>query len=107
MNDTEPHDESEPEKPLPTIVAALGAKLNLADFQNAVPVLRELSIVNDTTDGLTELDLSIASTPAFLKLKHWHIDSVDVGQRCHIRGEVRLNTCRQSLVGISIPDAWH
>ena len=30
------------------VEATLIAKLNLADFQNAVPMLRELRIVNDT-----------------------------------------------------------
>lgn len=84
MNDTEPLEEPESKKPLLTITAALGAKLNLADFQNAVPILRELSVINDTSENWAELDLSIESTPAFLKTKHWHIDSVNAGQNCHI-----------------------
>ncbi|MBU1223814.1 MAG: DUF3320 domain-containing protein [Gammaproteobacteria bacterium] len=84
MNDTEPLEESESKKPLLTITAALGAKLNLADFQNAVPILRELSVINDTSESLAELDLRIESTPAFLKTRHWHIDSVNAGQSCHI-----------------------
>lgn len=84
MNDTEPLEESESKKPLLTITAALGAKLNLADFQNAVPMLRELSVINDTSENLAELDLRIESTPAFLKSRHWHIDSVNAGQNCHI-----------------------
>lgn len=84
MNDTEPLEESESKKPLLTITAALGAKLNLADFQNAVPILRELSVINDTPESLAELDLRIESTPAFLKTRHWHIDSVNAGQNCHI-----------------------
>jgi very-short-patch-repair endonuclease len=84
MNNTEPLEESESKKPLLTISAALGAKLNLADFQNAVPILRELSVINDTSENLAELDLRIESTPAFLKTRHWHIDSVNAGQSCHI-----------------------
>lgn len=84
MNDTEPLEESESKKPLLTMTAALGAKLNLADFQNAVPILRELSVINDTSENLAELDLRIESTPAFLKIRHWHIDSVNAGQSCHI-----------------------
>ncbi|HQT00099.1 MAG: DNA helicase [Hydrogenophilales bacterium 16-64-46] len=84
MNDTEPLEESESKKPLLTITAALGAKLNLADFQNAVPILRELSVINDTSESLAELDLRIESTPAFLKTRHWHIDSVNAGQNYHI-----------------------
>src|SRR5574340_1088441 len=84
MNNTEPLEESESKKPLLTITAALGAKLNLADFQNAVPILRELSVINNTSENLAELDLRIESTPAFLKTRHWHIDSVNAGQSCHI-----------------------
>lgn len=32
------------------ILATLVAKLNLADFQNAIPVIRELRIANETED---------------------------------------------------------
>lgn len=84
MNDTEPLDESRSKKPLLTIAAALGAKLNLADFQNAVPMLRELSINNDSVEDEKELDISIESVPAFFKIKQWHIDAVNAGQRCYI-----------------------
>lgn len=84
MNDTGPLHQSESGKSHLSIAAALGAKLNLADFQNAVPVLRELSVVNDTTENLSELDLSIESTPPFLKPKHWYIDSISAGQHCHV-----------------------
>ncbi|MBU2741552.1 DUF3320 domain-containing protein [Acidithiobacillus albertensis] len=84
MNDTELLDESESKKPHLIIAVALGAKLNLADFQNAVPMLRELSINNDSVEDERELSLSIVSVPAFLKTKQWHIDAVNAGQRCHI-----------------------
>ena len=48
-------------------------------------MLRELSIVNDsTTTSEPELDLSVESTPAFLKSRRWHIDAVAAGQRRHI-----------------------
>ncbi len=92
MNNTGSLGESDSRKSPLRIAAALGAKLNLADFQNAVPILRELSVVNDTTENLSELDLSIESTPPFLKPKHWHIDSISAGQRCHIPGlDVQLD----------------
>ena len=84
MNDSVPMGESASKQPLLVIAAALGAKLNLADFQNAVPMLRELSIHNDSIADEKELDLSIESITAFLKTKQWHIDAVNAGQRCHI-----------------------
>lgn len=84
MNDSEPMGESASKQPLLAIAATLGVKLNLADFQNAVPMLRELSIHNDSVADEKELDLSIESIPAFLKTKQWHIDAVNAGQRCHV-----------------------
>ncbi len=84
MNDTGSLEASERRTSDLRIAPAFCAKLNLADFQNAVPILRELSVVNDTTENLAELDLSIESTPAFLKTKHWYIDIISAGQHCHI-----------------------
>lgn len=66
------------------IVAVAIAKLNLADFQNAVPMLRELSIANDSAEEAKALELSIESTPAFLKPKRWHIDAVGAGKLYHL-----------------------
>ncbi len=77
------HETEEPGTPQ-YIVATLIAKLNLADFQNAVPMLRELSIANDTARALKELELSIEAIPAILKPKHWRVDAVGVGERYHI-----------------------
>jgi len=59
-------------------------KLNLASFQNAVPALHELAIVNETLTPIRELTLSITSEPAFLKPRIWSIDAVDAGETYHI-----------------------
>ena len=53
----------------PRIEATLNGSLNLADFQNAVPLLRGLSIVNETVDKIEDIELTIFSEPAFLKPK--------------------------------------
>ncbi len=82
MDKTE-HKAEEPGTPQ-RIFTTLGAKLNLADFQNAVPMLRELSIANDTGTELKELELRIESTPSFLKPKVWRVDAVGIGERYHI-----------------------
>jgi hypothetical protein len=52
---------------LQRIDVELIAKLNLADFQNAVPMLRELSIVNDADEALESLELGIESFRRFCK----------------------------------------
>lgn len=62
------------------INATLASKVNLADFQNAVPVIRELSLVNETPDDLRSLRLTATSEPPFLKPKTWHIDHLAAGQ---------------------------
>ena len=55
-------------------------KLNLADFQNAVPLLKKLCLQNNTEDVLSELELSIESSPPFLKTKVWRLALLAKGQ---------------------------
>ena len=66
------------------IEATLVKKLNLADYQNAVPLLRELVIANDTLIPLNDLTLTITSEPAFIKTKSWRLDAIDENQRYRI-----------------------
>lgn len=80
MDQVELIDKQEPVGPLHKIEATLTSKLNLADFQNAVPLLREVSIVNDAEANISNLELEITSTPAFLKPKIWRIDSIGAGK---------------------------
>ncbi|MBS1159525.1 MAG: helicase related protein [Proteobacteria bacterium] len=63
---------------------AVVEKLNLADFQNAVPALHELAIVNETLAPVSELTITITSEPAFLKPRTWSIDTVGTGETFHI-----------------------
>lgn len=41
------------------------SKLNLADFQNSVPLLRELAVVNDSNRELSHLQVRLESYPRF------------------------------------------
>ncbi len=66
------------------IDATLAAKLSLADFQNAVPLLREVTIFNATAGHAQALDLQVESIPPFLKPKHWRIDALAAGGQCRI-----------------------
>jgi hypothetical protein len=66
------------------IEATLVTKVNLADFQNAVPMLREMSIVNSGKEIAKELELGIESVPAFLRPKVWRIDEVAPGRSYRI-----------------------
>ena len=83
-----------PEAVEPTVhmEAVIVGKLNLADFQNAVPMLEELRIVNDTDDDLREVDLWIEATPDFMKKKVWHVEVVGKDSVCRISGlDVQLD----------------
>lgn len=59
-------------------------RLNLADFQNAIPALHELAIVNETQLPISELTITITSEPAFLKPRAWCVDTVGAGETFHI-----------------------
>ncbi|AKJ30832.1 DNA helicase related protein [Caldimonas brevitalea] len=75
---------SEPQAPSVHIELTLVPKLNLADFQNAIPALRELAVVNNGDEPLTEVDLCMSSQPPFLKPCTWRIESIAPGQRYRI-----------------------
>lgn len=68
-----------PEEPKPKelkILATLVAKLNLADFQNSIPVIRELRISNETSERFLNVTLTLESVPEVFKPKVWRIDEL-------------------------------
>ncbi|MFP3443590.1 MULTISPECIES: DUF3320 domain-containing protein [Pseudomonas] len=69
------HQDETPPKEV-KILATLVAKLNLADFQNAIPVIRELRISNETEDRFVNATLTLTSEPEVFKAKVWRIDEV-------------------------------
>ncbi len=66
------------------IDVTLSPKVNLADYQNAIPVLRELSFVNNGSETLSQLDLTLQTSPAFVKAKTWRIESVAPWQQLRV-----------------------
>jgi very-short-patch-repair endonuclease len=83
-----------PEEPMPpwSIHASLVAKLNLADFQNSVPMLRDLTVTNGSASTSGPLRLRLTSTPAFVKPRTWNIDAIEPGQRLVVNDlDVRLD----------------
>lgn len=81
MERDELHEEIQSPEPGQRIEVTLVSKLSLADFQNSVPLLREICVVNDATEEVKSLELEIKSAPAFLKPKIWRIDAVGPGKR--------------------------
>lgn len=68
-----------------SVVISNSSKLNLADFQNSVPLLRELEVVNDSERVLTHLQVRLESYPPFLKSKTWLIEACDPKSRYRIK----------------------
>lgn len=77
VEDTSPIEPIEP-TPVKTvkIQTTVVAKLNLADYQNAVPLIRELRVINETTTKYSDLELTLFSDPAVFKPKTWHISEL-------------------------------
>lgn len=67
------------------LVVSAAKKLNLAAFQNAVPALLELVIVNETSSPIGELTVQLISEPPFVKPRVWNLDSVGAGESYHLR----------------------
>lgn len=76
------------------IQSTLAGKVNLADFQNAIPVIRELSVANDTDADIKDVRLTVSSEPSFFKLKSWYIDHVAAGR------DARINDLDVALDGL-------
>jgi len=82
---------SAPERRL-RIQISTAIKLNLAAFQNAVPVLHELVIVNETSSPISELTVHLTSEPPFVKPRVWNLESVGAGESYHVSDlDVQLN----------------
>ena len=57
-----------------SIEGDVSSKLGLASHQNAVPLLRQLKIANDGTEGLEDLVLELETSLPFASPKSWRID---------------------------------
>lgn len=74
------------------IDAVMAEKIGFASHQNAVPMLRELKIVNDDEQDYKNLTLELVSDPAFVEGKTWRIDQLDKQAGIHVSDrDVKLN----------------
>lgn len=71
---------------------SIAQKLGFTSHQNAVPLLRELVLHNESDQTLQDLTLHLQTAPAVLEAKQWNIDrllpdsSLDIRER-----DVKLN----------------
>jgi len=63
----------------PTIVADIAGSFTYASYQNAVPVLRAISIDNTNGRHHHSIRIDLTSSPAFLRAKSWTIDRLAPG----------------------------
>ncbi len=75
-----------------TIEAALGAKIGFATHQNAIPLIRDLSVTAPPDVGAQTLVLSLSADPPFVQSKTWAIDAMLPGDALRIADrDVALN----------------
>lgn len=53
---------------------------NYAAWQNSVPILRSVSIANNTSDELSDVSVELRTSPAFARAKCWTIDRIGPNQ---------------------------
>ncbi|WP_122456453.1 DUF3320 domain-containing protein [Pseudomonas viridiflava] len=74
------------------IEALIARKIGFASHQNAVPLVRELSIWSQEETTLENLTLTLSTDPDFVESRTWHIDCIHAGDRlCISERDIKLN----------------
>jgi very-short-patch-repair endonuclease len=66
------------------IEGVIANKIGFASHQNAVPVLRELTVHNDGDADYNDLELQLVADPPFLEGKTWRLDRLSKDSTLHI-----------------------
>ncbi len=69
----------QPEEILPMMKISLAPQINFAYHQNSIPLIRDISITNNTKDELQSLVLRMDVSPYFVVPKTWSIASLSSG----------------------------
>lgn len=74
------------------IEALIARKIGFASHQNAVPLVRELSLWNQEQTNFESLLLTLSTDPDFVESRTWHIDRLNAGDRLSIsERDIKLN----------------
>jgi hypothetical protein len=74
------------------VTCAAADNVNVAFYQNAVPIVRELAIENGLGRELTDISVHLSSEPAFLSPGVWRFDRIADEATHHIRSlDLKLN----------------
>lgn len=82
------------------IDADVVATFSFAAYQNSVPVIRSLTITNQSESTQYDLTLTVEAVPAFVRPKQWHIDRLHPGESLEIR-DCDLNVDSAFLSGLN------
>jgi very-short-patch-repair endonuclease len=63
-----------------SIVADLAPTFTFASYQNSIPVVRSIRIVNVTANSIDNARLELSASPAFLRAKTWAVDRIMAGE---------------------------
>lgn len=75
-----------------TIEAAIAAKIGFATHQNAIPIIRDLSVTAPAGTAAENLTLSLSADPPFVQAKTWRIDAMTGGDTLHVTDrDIALN----------------
>lgn len=86
--------------PSVAIDAEIAGSFTYASYQNAIPVLRSLTIANPTDGHFEKCRLSMVSTPAFLRPKLWTLDRLAPGDRIAVNDR-RIDLDAGYLAGLN------
>ncbi|WP_271565787.1 DUF3320 domain-containing protein [Bradyrhizobium sp. CCBAU 11386] len=67
------------------IVCTAANNINVAFYQNAIPIIRELALENSEGRDLRELSVHLTSEPAFMTSGVWRIERIEDGATHRIR----------------------
>jgi very-short-patch-repair endonuclease len=67
-------DSESPSEPLAKIQADIVSTFSFAAYQNSFPVIRGLTVTNQSESTQYDLVLQLAASPSFVRNKQWHID---------------------------------
>lgn len=74
------------------IEALIARKIGFASHQNAVPLIRDLSLWNKHDTDIEHLTLTLSTDPDFVESRTWQIDRLNAGDRLGIRErDIKLN----------------
>lgn len=76
--------QEEPIADYPRLSYVVRPKINLAFQQNAVPIISELVVTNDTEKTFEDLTLRVESDPQFASTRIWTLDRLQPDTRFHI-----------------------